>query len=63
VERAADAEIVLELDHDVLADQGLEERVEEHGPAAAARRNARRQTTTPGLTVSQMPFIQNNCCS
>ena len=30
VEGAADGEVVLQLDHDVLADQGLEERVEEH---------------------------------
>lgn len=30
VEGAADGEVVLQLDHDVFADQGLEERVEEH---------------------------------
>ena len=30
VQGAADGEVVLQLDHDVLSDKGLEERVEEH---------------------------------
>ena len=37
VEGAADGEVVLQLDHDVLADQGLEERVEEHNEGHEGR--------------------------
>ena len=38
VEGAADGEVVLQLDHDVLADQGLEERVEEHNEGHEGRK-------------------------
>ena len=37
VEGAADGEVVLQLDHDVLADQRLEERVEEHNEGHEGR--------------------------
>ena len=37
VERAADGKVVLQLDHDVLADQGLEERVKEHNAGHEGR--------------------------
>ena len=37
MEGAADGEVVLQLNHDVLADQRLEERVEEHNEGHEGR--------------------------
>ena len=66
VERAADGEVVLQLDHDVLADQRLEERIEEHNEGHEGRGGGEENVVDPfkGRKVyiyqGDMKYIMNS---